>query len=94
MIPDTVRDVIESGRLAHLATLNRDGSPQMSCIWVGIDDEVFHFRDKFYRSIGVLHGQFNRNKRRTLRVRDGRTEVFVQCLRDSGGGCEIGLAKL
>ena len=41
MIPDSVREVIESGRLAHLATLNRDGSAQMSCIWVGIEgDEI------------------------------------------------------
>ena len=37
MIPDTVRAVIESGRLAHLVTLNADGTPQVSCVWVGID---------------------------------------------------------
>ncbi len=29
--------MIESGRLAHLVTLNRDGSPQVSCVWVGLD---------------------------------------------------------
>ena len=40
-IPDSARSVIESGRLAHLVTLNRDGSPQISCVWVGIDgDEI------------------------------------------------------
>jgi len=33
--------MIESGRLAHLVTLNRDGSPQVSCVWVGLDgDEI------------------------------------------------------
>jgi PPOX class probable F420-dependent enzyme len=32
------RALVESGRLAHLVTLNRDGSPQVSCVWVGIDD--------------------------------------------------------
>src|SRR5689334_2540000 len=40
-IPHSVREVIESGRLAHLVTLNRDGSPQVSCVWVGLDgDEI------------------------------------------------------
>jgi PPOX class probable F420-dependent enzyme len=40
-IPDSVRQVIESGRLAHLVTLNRDGSPQVSVVWVGLDgDEI------------------------------------------------------
>ena len=33
--------MIESGRPAHLVTLNRDGSPQVSCVWVGLDgDEI------------------------------------------------------
>jgi PPOX class probable F420-dependent enzyme len=33
--------VIESAALAHLVTLNRDGSPQVTCIWVGLDgDEI------------------------------------------------------
>lgn len=40
-LPDSARAMIESGRLAHLVTLNRDGSPQVSCVWVGIDgDEI------------------------------------------------------
>ena len=34
-------DVVTSGRLAHLATINADGSPQISIVWVGLDgDEV------------------------------------------------------
>jgi len=37
-LPEGVRDVIESGRLAHLVTLGGDGGPQMSCVWVGIED--------------------------------------------------------
>jgi PPOX class probable F420-dependent enzyme len=40
-IPDSVRSLIESGRLAHIVTLNRDGSPQVTVIWVGLDgDEI------------------------------------------------------
>jgi PPOX class probable F420-dependent enzyme len=38
-IPESARKVIEAGRLAHLVTLNRDGSPQVSIVWVGIDDD-------------------------------------------------------
>jgi PPOX class probable F420-dependent enzyme len=44
-----VRRMIESGRLAHLVTLNRDGSPQVSCVWVGVEnDEIVsaHLNDR------------------------------------------------
>ncbi len=37
-IPESVRAVIESGRLAHLVTLGRSGNPQVTCVWVGIED--------------------------------------------------------
>jgi PPOX class probable F420-dependent enzyme len=41
MIPDSVRQVLESGGLAHVVTMNTDGSPQVSCVWVGVDgDEI------------------------------------------------------
>ncbi len=36
-IPASARSVIESGRLAHLVTINRDDSPQVTCVWVGLD---------------------------------------------------------
>jgi PPOX class probable F420-dependent enzyme len=35
------RDVLTAGRLAHLVTVNADGSPQVSIVWVGLDrDEI------------------------------------------------------
>jgi PPOX class probable F420-dependent enzyme len=37
-IPESARAIIESGKLGHLVTLNRDGSPQVSGVWVGIED--------------------------------------------------------
>jgi PPOX class probable F420-dependent enzyme len=38
---DSVRELIESGPLAHLVTLNVDGSPQVTIVWIGIaGDEV------------------------------------------------------
>jgi PPOX class probable F420-dependent enzyme len=40
-LPDTVRGVLESPALAHLVTLNTDGSPQVTLVWVGLDgDEI------------------------------------------------------
>jgi PPOX class probable F420-dependent enzyme len=40
-IPPEALEVLESDRLAHLVTLNPDGSPQVSCVWVGLEgDEI------------------------------------------------------
>ncbi len=40
-LPDSTLRLFELGSLAHLVTLNPDGSPQVSCIWVGLDrDEI------------------------------------------------------
>jgi PPOX class probable F420-dependent enzyme len=33
------RQVIESGALAHMVTINEDGSPQVSVVWVGLDGD-------------------------------------------------------
>jgi len=40
-IPQSLREVIEKGPYAHLTTLNRDGSPQVTVVWVGIEAEEF-----------------------------------------------------
>ena len=33
------REVLESAALAHLVTVNRDGSPQVSVVWAGLDGD-------------------------------------------------------
>jgi PPOX class probable F420-dependent enzyme len=33
------RNLLESDALVHLVTLNADGSPQLSCVWVGLDGD-------------------------------------------------------
>jgi len=38
-IPPEIKALIESGCPAHLVTLNPDGSPQVTLVWVGIDGE-------------------------------------------------------
>ena len=40
-IPQSIRELIAKGPLAHLTTLNPDGSPQVTVIWVGIEGEEF-----------------------------------------------------
>ncbi len=40
-LPQSARALIESGALAHLVTLNANGSPQVTCVWVGLEqDEI------------------------------------------------------
>src|SRR5438105_15851569 len=40
-IPDSARRVLEVRALAHLVTLEPDGRPQVSIVWVGLDgDEI------------------------------------------------------
>jgi PPOX class probable F420-dependent enzyme len=40
-IPDEARAILEGPALAHLVTISADGSPQVSCVWVGLEgDEI------------------------------------------------------
>jgi PPOX class probable F420-dependent enzyme len=38
-LPSELRKLIESGPLVHLSTINADGGPQVSVIWVGLDGD-------------------------------------------------------
>ena len=50
-----LRTLIESGPLAHLSTVNVDGSPQVSGIWIGLDgDDVVSGHMKRYQKIRNL----------------------------------------
>jgi len=40
-LPRELRELIDSGPMAHLTTVNPDGSPQVTVIWIGLDgDEI------------------------------------------------------
>ena len=40
-LPESIRDLIATAPVATLTTLNKDGSPQMTVVWVGIEgDEI------------------------------------------------------
>jgi PPOX class probable F420-dependent enzyme len=38
-IPAEARALLESDALAHLVTLNQDGSPQVSIVWIGLEGD-------------------------------------------------------
>ncbi|MEO7836164.1 MAG: PPOX class F420-dependent oxidoreductase [Acidimicrobiales bacterium] len=38
-LPLAVRDLVESGPLAHVVTLNADGSPHVTVVWVGLEGD-------------------------------------------------------
>jgi PPOX class probable F420-dependent enzyme len=66
-LPQSARELVESGALAHLVTLNADGSPQVSCVWVGLDgDEIVS---------GHLAGR--QQKLRNVR-RDPRVSISIE----------------
>jgi PPOX class probable F420-dependent enzyme len=67
VLNDAARELIRSGALAHLVTLDPEGSAQVSVVWVGIDgDELV---------AGHLDG--NQKKLRNLR-RDPRVAISFE----------------
>ena len=67
-----VRAALTSGRLAHLVTMNPDGSPQVTIVWVGLEgDDIVSGHMRSWRKV--------RNVRRDPRVvlsieADGQTD--------------------
>jgi PPOX class probable F420-dependent enzyme len=52
ILNDTVRQALTAGHPAHLVTLNKDGSPQVSLVWVGLDgDEIVCAHFNFYQKL-------------------------------------------
>jgi PPOX class probable F420-dependent enzyme len=47
-----VREALTAGHLAHLVTLNKDGSPQVSIVWVGLGgDEIVCAHQNLYQKL-------------------------------------------
>lgn len=66
MIQDAARKVLESDAVAHVATIDADGRPQVTCAWVGLDGEEL--------VIGTL---FDQRKLKNLR-RDPRVTLSFE----------------
>jgi len=72
----SVRHAIEGGHLAHLVTLNPDGTPQVTVVWIGLDgDDV------------VAGHLFNHKKLRNVR-RDPRVAISLETGRPGPGGLD------
>jgi len=52
ILNDTVLQALTAGHPAHLVTLNKDGSPHVSIVWVGLDgDEIVCAHFNFYQKL-------------------------------------------
>jgi len=66
-LPESALKLVHSGSLAHLVTLNPDGSPQVSCIWVGTDGDE------------IVSGHLNTGQRKLRNVaRDPRVSLSIE----------------
>jgi PPOX class probable F420-dependent enzyme len=72
-MPDLARAVIESGRLAHLVTINRDGSPHVTIVWVGIDGDE------------IVIGKLARDRKLANIDRDPRVSLSIEAEGDQFG---------
>ena len=72
-IPDSAREVLTSGRLAHFTTIRKDGRPHTTIVWTGLEgDEIV---------IGKL---FEDDKVRHIR-RDPRVSLSMEADGDQMG---------
>jgi PPOX class probable F420-dependent enzyme len=66
------RAALEGDHLAHLVTLNNDGSPQVTVVWVGLDgDEIVSGHLDFRKKLRNV----NRDERVTLSMETGGVGV-------------------
>ncbi|HMK62028.1 MAG TPA: PPOX class F420-dependent oxidoreductase [Acidimicrobiales bacterium] len=74
ILPESARAIVQSGHLAHVVTLNADGSPQVSCTWVAMDGDEL-----------VMMHTAEHVKVRNLR-RDPRVAISIESEQSSEGG--------
>ncbi len=65
-IPAEIKALIETGCPAHLITLNLDGSPQITLVWLGIDGDE------------LIAGHLPKNQKVKNILRDPRVAVSLQ----------------
>lgn len=67
-----LRRLIESGPLCHLSTINADGSPQVTVIWIGLDGD------------GLVSGHLGRWVKLRNIERDPRVALSFEAPREPG----------
>src|SRR3954464_9016329 len=65
-LPPDARVLIESDRIAHLATISPDGWPQVTCVWVGLDGDE------------IVSGHLPRNQKVKNVERDPRVAISIE----------------
>ena len=69
-LPVELRRLIETGPLVHLSTIDRDGSPQVTVIWIGIDGDQ------------LVSGHMYHNRKLQNIERDPRVVLSFDATRD------------
>lgn len=77
ILDDAARRALTAGRLAHLATVNPDGSPQMSVVWIGLDGD------------DIVTGHLMGGRKVQNIARDPRVALTVE----ADGANQIGMAN-
>lgn len=72
-----VRTALTSGHLGHLVTLNPDGSPQVSVVWIGLDGD------------DIVVGHLMGGRKVANIARDPRVALTVE----TGGANPVGMAN-
>lgn len=77
ILTDDTRRALTAGRLAHLTTVNTDGSPQVSVVWIGLDGD------------DIVIGHLMSGRKVTNISRDPRVALTVE----ADGANPIGMAN-
>jgi len=78
ILTDEIRAALTAGHLAHLTTLNPDGGPQVSVVWVGLDDDD-----------DIVIGHLMGGRKVTNIARDPRVALTIE----TGGANPVGMAN-
>ena len=66
-LPESAKELIRSGALGHLVTVNQDGTPQVTCVWVAVEGDA------------LLTGHLNPGQRKLENVsRDPRVALSFE----------------
>jgi PPOX class probable F420-dependent enzyme len=76
MIPDSLRELLETGPLVHVSTIDPDGTPHVTLAWAGVDGDEIVMANFFFPE---------QRKLRNVR-RDPRVVLSVQAKEFTGQG--------
>ena len=67
VLTDDIRRALTAGRLGHLATIDPDGGPQVSVVWIGLDGD------------DIVIGHLGGGRKLANVARDPRVALTVEC---------------